>query len=352
MMSPLDTRIAFFGGAANTSVIEGILKLKAAGFEVVVASHDPREAPALREAGIPFIDNRVEALMGTQVAITAMGNPGEVENIYLGDESLLELMDPGTFCIDLTFSSPRLAREIQAVAAVSDIEVVDAPLVNVGDHESPVLFVGGEKQTQELLSPLFPYLASIVMPQEAPGEGQFAAMISIIALAGSLMGAIEAFSLAHIARFPEKNALNVLASTSAGSRALVDYIPQVLQHDYSGRINVETFLEMLEVALDVAEEFEVTVPMTETAFQLCELLRAVGGEDLNIQSLALLYEDEKTCADHGLDWALAEGFHGNGDGEMGLDDLLGSAGFMDDGPDGPNPGNDGPPSIDAFFSKN
>lgn len=352
MMSPLDTRIAFFGGAANPAVIEGIVKLKNAGFDVVVASHDPREAPALRDAGIPFIDNRVEALMSTQVAITSLRDPGEVENLYLGDESLLELMDPGSYCIDMTVSSPRLAREIQAVAAVSDIEVLDAPLVNVGDHEQPIMFVGGDKETQDLLSPLFPYLAPLVMPQDGPGEGQFAGMICIIALAGSLMGAIEAVSLAHIAGFPERNALNVLASTSAGSRALVDYVPQVLQHDYSGTISVESLLEILEVALDTAEELEVTVPMTETAFQLCELLRAVGGKDLSIQALALLYEDEKTCADHGLDWALADGFHGAGD-DMGYEELLGTSGYMKDDPGDPGgPGLDGPPSIDSFFSKN
>lgn len=353
MMSPLDTRITFFGGAVNPAVVEGIVKLKNAGFEVVVGSHDPREAPALRDAGIPFVEDRMEALMGSQVAITSLRDSADVENLYLGDESLLELMDPGSFCIDMTVSSPRLAREIQAVGAISDIEILDAPIINVGDQEQPIMFVGGEQQTQQLLSPLFPYLAPVVMPQDAAGEGQFAAMISIIALAGSLMGAIEAVSLAHIAGFPEKNALNVLASTSAGSRALVDYIPQVLRHDYDGKISVESLLEMLEVALDTAEELEVTVPMTETAYQLCELLRTVGGDDLNIQALALLYEDEKTCADYGLDWALAEGFHGSGS-DMDFDDLLGSGGYMDDDQDipGHGPGHDGPPPIDGFFSKN
>lgn len=352
MISPLDTRITFFGGAANPAVIGAMVKLKTAGFDLVVASHDPREAPALRDAGATFIDDRMEALLGSQVVITSLHTSADVENLYLGDEGLLELMDPGTFCIDLSFSSPRLAREIQAVAAVSDIEVLDAPIINVGEHEQPMMFVGGDPQTQELLSPLFPYLTPMVMPQESAGDGQFAAMICIIALAGSLMGAVEAVSLAHIAGFPEKNALNALASTSGGSRALVDYIPQVLRHDYSGHIDIATFLDMLDVALDIAEELEVTIPMTETAYQLYELLQAVGGEDLNIQALALLYEDEQTCADYGLDWALADGFNER-DG-YGLDDLLGAAGFFDDsgrgmGPDMPN---DGPPPIDGFFSKN
>lgn len=114
------------------------------GFDVVVASHDPREAPALREVGAVFIDDRMEALLGSQVVITSLRTTAEVENLYLGDEGLLELMDPGTFCIDLSISSPRLAREIQAVAAVSDIEVLDAPIVCVGEHEQPIAFVGGD----------------------------------------------------------------------------------------------------------------------------------------------------------------------------------------------------------------
>lgn len=37
MISPLDTRIAFFGGAAQPAVVEAIVKLKTAGFDVVVA---------------------------------------------------------------------------------------------------------------------------------------------------------------------------------------------------------------------------------------------------------------------------------------------------------------------------
>lgn len=350
MISPLDTRIAFFGGSAQPAVIKAIAKLKVSGFDVVVASHDPREAPALREVGAVFIDDRMEALLGSQVVITSLRTTAEVENLYLGDEGLLELMDPGTFCIDLSISSPRLAREIQAVAAVSDIEVLDAPIVCVGEHEQPIAFVGGDPQTQETLSPLFPYLAPVIMPQESAGDGQFAAMISIIALAGSLMGAIEAISLAHIAGFPEKNALNVLASTSGGSRALIDYIPQVLSHDYTGLINIASFLDMLDVALDTAEELEVTIPMTETAYQLYELLQAVGGEEMNLQALALLYEDEQTCADYGLDWALAEGFNERCER---FDDLFGGSGLLDDDTPGPSGRSHGdPPPIDGFFSKN
>lgn len=355
MISPLDTRIAFFGGAANQAVVEALVKLIQAGFDVVVASHDPREAPALHDAGALFIEDRLAALADCRVVITSLHTSSDVETLYLGSEGLLELMDAGTYCIDVSLSSARLAREIQAVAAVSDIEVLDAPIVNLGDHEQAIAYIGGNPQTQELLSPLFPYLAPVVMPQSAPGEGQIAAMIALVSLAGSLMGAVEAMALARIAGLSDKSALNVLASSSGGSRALIEYIPQVLGHDYTGHIDVAAFLDALDVALDESDELEITMPMTETAYQLYELLQVVGGEQLNIQALALLYEDEQTCADYGLDWALADTDIDDEFDEFGYDDMLGSdyeAPDQDEGRRGRGGRGKGIPPIDGFFSRN
>lgn len=355
MISPLDTHIAFFGGAAKPAVVDAIVRMADAGYDVVAASHDPREAVELRNAGIPFVNDRVEALHDCQVVVTSLRTPEDVENLYLGDNGLLELMEPGTFAIDLSFSSPQLAREIEAMAAVSDIEVLDAPVVNLGEHEETIAFVGGNPKTIEVLSPLFPFLAGNVMPQSAPGEGQFAAMISYISLAGALMGTIEAISLAHIAGFPKKAAVNALASSAGGSRALVDYVPKVLAHDYSGSIKVTEFLDALEVALDAADALEVTVPMVETAYQLYELLSIVGGDELNIQAIALLYEDEQTCADYGLDWALADSYTPSRDGGNGinLEDFFHGQGYDDEGPqDGPGGPRWGEPPLGGLFSKN
>ncbi len=316
MMSSLDTRITFFGGAVNPAVIEGMKKLAAAGYEIAVCECDPREYNQLRDLGVEKIPNRVEAMSDCQVVITSLSTSAAVEELYLGDNGLLELADQGTCFMDVSFSSPQLAREIEAMAAISDIQAIDAPVLCLGEKEEAVMFVGGEQDARDQLAPLFPYLAATVIPEKEAGEGQFAAMLAIISLAGSLMGTVEALSLAHISGFPEHSAVGVLATTAGGSRALVDYGPQILKHDYKGSFRVSSFLEALGVALETADKLEVTLPMVETAYQLYDLLCVVGGESLNIQALALLYEDEQTCADYGLDWSLADGQ----DGQMDDDD--------------------------------
>lgn len=353
MISPEETHIAFFGGAQSTAAIDAACRLADAGFDIIAADHDPRESVALREAGIPIVSDRLEALDDTQVVLTSCRTPDDVEDLYLGDDGLLELMTPGTCAIDLSLSTPNLAREIQAVAAISEIEVLDAPVLNLGEKEDTCMFVGATPELQQQYAPLFPYLATTVFPQNAAGEGQFAAMLACIGLAGSIMGAVEATALARIAKFPENSALNVLAATSAGSRALVDYIPRALAHDFGGHLKVAEFMGVLKIALDTAESLDITVPMVETAYQLYELLSTVGGDELSIQALSLLYEDEKTCAEYGLNWELADhASDDDDDDDFGLDDFLGGMGDDFDGPHG-HGGPDGPvPPFDGFFSRN
>ncbi len=167
------------------------------------------------------------------------------------------------------------------------------------------------------------------------------------------MGMVEAISIGHIAGFSGSDAVNALASTSAGSRALVDYAPKVLLHDYDGRIDVHHLLDALDVVLDVAEECEVSLPLVETVYQLSELLSTVGGGELNIQALALLYEDEETCARYGLDWTLAdeEYYDDEDDEEFDLEEFLrshlGGRGIGPRGADSESPSESG-----GFFSKN
>ena len=306
MMCPQDTRIAYVGGSNNIAVLEAIMHLVNADFNVVACPLNHREGEMLLDAGIFCSLNREDVVAGCDVVLTSSNQPAELEKLYLGENGLLELLDPGTIAIDLSFTPPRLAREIQAMASVADITFVDAPLVNVGEGEDSVCFVGGEPDAAEAIGPLLPYLASTIYPQAGPGEGQMAAVIAYIGLAGSIMGTIEALSLARIAGFDNKGALNVLASTTAASRALVEYSPRMMSYDYDGRIRVAELMDALDVVLDTAEDLDVTAPLAETAYQLYDLLCVVGGETMNIQALALLYEDERTCADFGLDWALAD----------------------------------------------
>lgn len=317
MFSSLDTRIAFFGGSCSIAALEAVVRLVDAGYEMVAGPHDPREGVVLNDAGIPTVQNRIEACQGAQVILTSCAHPSQVEELYLGDNGLLEIADEGTFLIDLSLTTPRLAQEIQAMAAVNGLTYLDAPLLNVGEKEKAVCFVGGEPEAVKLVGPLLPYMAHTIRTLGSPGEGALSGVMAVIGLAGSLMGTIEAMAMARICGFNTRSALDALASTSAATRTLIEFVPQTLEFDFSGRTSVTQMLDMLDTALMASEDMDVTLPCTETAYQLYDLLSVVGGDELNIQAISLLYEDEQTCADYGLDWSLADDMRDQGGSAFG-----------------------------------
>jgi len=62
------------------------------------------------------------------VVFTMVGYPSEVEELYLAGDGLLACTKPGAVLIDLTTSSPELARDIAEAAQVSGRMAFDCPV--------------------------------------------------------------------------------------------------------------------------------------------------------------------------------------------------------------------------------
>ena len=83
--------------------------------------------------------------------------------------------------------------------------------------------------------------------------------------------------------------------------------------------------EISTAALTAADDVDLILPQAEACLHLLELLAVIGGTDKAPAALALVYGEEKACAEAGLDWTRAEQAYGDAAGE--LDDL----GGLDDG---------------------
>ena len=94
---------------------------------------------------------------------------------------------------------------------------------------------------------------------------------------------------------------------------------------FDGTYTVEMFMAELSAALTAADDVDLILPQAEACLHLLELLAVIGGTDKAPAALALVYGEEKACAEAGLDWTRAEQAYGDADDE--LDDL----GGLDDG---------------------
>ena len=118
--------VAFIGTGIMGAPIAG--HILDAGYPVTVYNRTAAKAQPLLERGAVWAETAADAVRGADVVFTMVGYPEDVEELYLAGDGLLASSKPGAILIDLTTSSPSLARDIAGAAAVSERTAVDCPV--------------------------------------------------------------------------------------------------------------------------------------------------------------------------------------------------------------------------------
>src|SRR5262249_55211534 len=143
MSSPLN--IAFVGTGVMGRSMAG--HLQKAGHRLHVYNRTKEKAQPLIDAGAQWHDSAGAAAAQAGVTITILGFPTDVEQTYLGAGGIVERAKQGSIVIDMTTSSPVLARRIAEAAGKKGVGALDAPVSggDVGAKEARlVIMVGGE----------------------------------------------------------------------------------------------------------------------------------------------------------------------------------------------------------------
>ena len=123
---PENSAIAFIGTGVMGRSMAG--HLLAAGHALHVYNRTRDKARPLLDKGAHWHDSAGEAAAQAGVVITMLGFPADVEQSYLGAGGIVEKAPAGALLIDMTTSSPLLARRIAAAAMERGLEALDAPV--------------------------------------------------------------------------------------------------------------------------------------------------------------------------------------------------------------------------------
>lgn len=297
-------KVAFIGTGIMGASIAG--HLMDAGYRLTVHNRTRDKAQPLLDRGAQWANTVEEAAKGADVVFTMLGYPKDVEDVYLSTNGLLNVCDKGTWMVDLTTSSPQLARDIHGVAEVTDKHAVDCPVT--GGEEGAfagtlTLMLGCAEKEAEPLLPLLKTFSSNIMFFDEAGAGQVAKLCNQISLAACMVGYAEALALAEQAGLDRDRVRELVLSGTGTSGAMERLAPLSLEGDFKPRFKSEHLLKDLALALAEADELELNLPGTTNARDLFDLLCQVGGGGLGSQAVSLLYEDEESCAGAGLDWS-------------------------------------------------
>ncbi len=292
MTHPLPT-IGFVGtGIMGASMASHLL---AAGHPVHVFNRTRSKAEALLAAGAVWHDSADAVAAASDVVITMLGMPNDVEEVYFGSAGhagILASAKPGSLLIDMTTSSPSLAERIAEAAASRSLAALDAP-VSGGDvgarNATLVIMVGGDASGFERGRPLLERLGKSITRLGEAGAGQRCKLANQVAVAVGMVAWCEALAHAEAGGLDPALVQQVISGGAAGSWAMTNLAPRALAGDFAPGFLVRHLVKDIRIAREAADETDTELPGLMVAEQLYALLDEGGCGDEGTQALLRLY---------------------------------------------------------------
>ncbi|CAG9608606.1 NAD(P)-dependent oxidoreductase [Pseudoneobacillus rhizosphaerae] len=286
MQSNNEKVIGFIGlGVMGKSMARNLIN---EGFNLVIYTRTKEKAADLVEMGAKWVDSPRYVAQKANTVITMVGYPSDVEEIYLGEEGLINHCNKNTYLIDMTTSTPTLAKRIFEVANEKGLHALDAPVSggDIGAREGKLaIMVGGNPQAFEACSPVFEALGKNIVYQGEAGSGQHTKMCNQIAIASNMVGICEAIVYAEKAGLNPETVLQSISTGAAGSWSLSNLAPRILKGDFAPGFYIKHFIKDMKIALEEAENLGIEVPGLFLAKKMYEKLAENGEENSGTQAL-------------------------------------------------------------------
>ncbi|ASK61296.1 oxidoreductase [Virgibacillus phasianinus] len=290
-MVETNNTIGFIGiGVMGKSMTQNLLN---AGFPVQVYTRTKEKAQSLIDKGAIWCESVAELAQGADVIITMVGYPSDVEDVYFGEDGILNNAKEKSYLVDMTTSKPALAEQIYAESKTRGLFALDAPVSggDVGAQNGTLsIMIGGEKQAFQDLKPIFEVMGSNIVYQGCAGAGQHTKLCNQITIASNMVGVSEAIVYAKKAGLDPSKVLKSITTGAAGSFSLSNLAPRMLKEDYAPGFYVKHFIKDMTIALESAKDMGLLTPGLALSLELYTELAEQGENDSGTQALIKLFE--------------------------------------------------------------
>jgi 3-hydroxyisobutyrate dehydrogenase-like beta-hydroxyacid dehydrogenase len=287
-------RVGFIGlGIMGASMASNIQK---GGHALVV--HDLRAEAATPHlaAGAVWARTPREVAETSDVVLTSLPGPPEVEMVALGDSGLLAGLSTGKAYVDLSTNSPTVVRRIHATFAQRGIPMLDAP-VSGGPRGARTrklaIWVGGDAAVFQRVKPVLDAMGDQVRRVGDIGAGSVAKLVHNMTTYCVQTALAEVFTLGVKAGVEPIELWEAVRHGATGRQRTFDRLADGFLRGKYDPPNFALRLAHKDVSLAVALGREHKVPMRVANMVLEEMTEALnrGWADRDSRSPMLLQEE-------------------------------------------------------------
>ncbi len=285
-MADSKASVGFIGtGVMGKSMAQHILKN---GYPLVVYTRSKEKAEELLAQGAIWAASPKEVAEQSDVIISIVGFPKDVEEIYFGENGVIQHARPGTYLIDMTTSKPSLAKRLYEEAKKFDVKALDAPVSggDIGARDAKLaIMVGGDEEDFQAVKPILQCMGNNIVYQGPAGSGQHTKMCNQIVIASNMIGVCEAIVYAEKAGLQPDKVLESISTGAASSWSLSNLAPRILKEDYAPGFFVKHFIKDMQIALEEAKEMDLETPGLSLSKKMYEKISEQGESESGTQSL-------------------------------------------------------------------
>jgi 3-hydroxyisobutyrate dehydrogenase len=266
-----------------------VANLQAAGHELVVFDLRREAGQTALSRGAHWAETPADAARQSQIVMTSLPGPNQVEQVTLGEGGVIAGAQSGTIYVDLSTSSPTLIRRIHTIFGDRGVRVADAPVSGgvVGAEEASLqIMVGCDADLFEQVKPPLSALGDKITYMGDVGAGSVAKLVHNQMTLVVQQVVAEALTLGTKAGIQPEKLLEAIRGGTYGRSGGGVGPPlerTTLQGDWDqARFALALARKDLGLATGLAREFSVPMPLASMAEQaLIECVnRGWGGKDM------------------------------------------------------------------------
>ena len=280
-------RLGFIGLGTMGSAMAG--HLLRAGYPLTVWNRTPGRDAALVDAGAAEATDPAAVGGVSEVVVISVSDTPDVESVLFGPAGLADGLARGTLVIDTSTISPGATRTFAERLAGRGVALVDAPVSGGSEGAQKAtltIFLGGDDDAVERARPILEHLGKTITHFGPVGSGQAVKAVNQVVIAGVYLAVAEGMVLSIKAGLDPEQVVSALGGGVAGSWILANRSGKMIRNDYPLGFRTSLHLKDLGIALSMARELGVVLPLAALAAQLENGLVARGYGDEDMSNLA------------------------------------------------------------------
>jgi 2-hydroxy-3-oxopropionate reductase len=284
-------RIGFIGlGNMGSELARHLL---AAGHAISTYARGERSRAHASRLGLRLLASPAEVAQASEAVLTMVTAGSDVESVALGADGIVHGASPGLILVDMSTISPAIARDVARRLGERGIAMLDAPVsggVAGARTASLTFFVGGEKAIFERTRPLLECMGKTIFYMGPPGTGQVTKLANQIAQLACLQGAAEALLFAR-EQGADAAKVREAVMTGLGASRMLDVLgKKMVERDFAAGIVAALHHKDIGVALELAHDAGLPLPVTAQVMQQLNALMGSGFGEQDTSSLLLVLE--------------------------------------------------------------